>query len=70
MLCTAVTWRPCQIKRSFPNRRGKGAYMPKSAMTMSDDGSFVRYKMFSGLSKCPIYQERGLAEIGLEERRT
>ena len=27
--------------------------MPKSAMTMSDDGSLVRYKMFSGLPNFP-----------------
>ena len=29
----------------------KETYMPKSAMTMSDDESMVRKRVFSGLSK-------------------
>jgi hypothetical protein len=31
--------------------------MRKSAMTMSDDGSFMRKKMFSGLSSATCYTQ-------------
>jgi hypothetical protein len=33
--------------------------MPKSTMTMSDNGSFVRYKIFSGLAKYAPFVRNG-----------
>ena len=42
----------CACKIPF-RRTSSTTHMPKSAMTMSDDGSLVRYKMFSGLPRCP-----------------
>ena len=44
------TWRACVSVLIPQNLRITTTYMPKSAMTISDDGSLVRYKMFSGLA--------------------
>ena len=44
------TWRACVSVLITQNSRITTTYMPKSAMTISDDGSLVRYKMFSGLA--------------------
>jgi hypothetical protein len=39
------------------SREHMGTHMPKSAMTMSNDGSFVRKKMFSCLSSATCYTQ-------------
>src|SRR5487761_276561 len=48
---SAATWHDMRV-RQFSRDHVRGTHMPKSAMTMSDDASLVRKRMFSGLSKC------------------
>ena len=43
--------------RHFSREHVKATHMPKSAMTMSDDGSLVRKRMFSGLSIVTRYTQ-------------
>ncbi len=63
LLASGGVWR-CQ---EYQPREGQimlrtGAYMPKSAMTMSESESLVRYRIFSGLqNKVNILQRIALA---------
>jgi hypothetical protein len=54
--------------RGVSGEQVNATYMPKSAITISDDGSFVRKRMFSGLStgnlSDPKISQRGMKKGG------
>jgi hypothetical protein len=51
--------------RGVSSEQVNATYMPKSAITISDDGSFVRKRMFSGLSTGdPKISQRGMKKGG------
>jgi len=48
----------------FPARKVQGSYTPKAAIAISDDGSLVRRRMFSGLSASHTLDPKILQMIG------
>ncbi len=54
--------------RGMSRKQVNATYMPKSAITISDDGSFVWKRMFSGLSpghlSGPKISQRGMKKGG------
>jgi hypothetical protein len=61
--------RSCDTRvRGVSGEQVNATYMPKSAITIADDGSFVRKKMFSGLStghlSDPKISQRGMKKRG------
>jgi len=55
--------RMTRMRRVF-SEKAQATHMPKSAITISDDRSLVRERMFSGLFTKPRVRSKYLAEDG------